>query len=50
MATGGSGYAMLAGAPQEDAGDYLDALIRYLGVVPQPVDAPAQSRLHREER
>ena len=50
MATGGSGYAMLAGAPQEDAGDYLEALIRYLGVVPQPVDAPGQPRLHREER
>jgi 2',3'-cyclic-nucleotide 2'-phosphodiesterase (5'-nucleotidase family) len=50
MATGGSGYDMLAGVPLEDVGDYLDALIRYLGVVAQPVDAPAQPRLHREER
>lgn len=49
MATGGSGFAMLAGAPQQDMGDYLDALVRYLSVVPQPVDAPPQSRLHREE-
>jgi 5'-nucleotidase len=50
MATGGSGFAMLANAPQVDVGDYLDALIRYLGVVPQPVDAPGQPRLHREQR
>ena len=50
MATGGSGFAMLADAPREDVGDYLDALIRYLGVVSQPVDAPGQPRLHREER
>jgi hypothetical protein len=41
---------MLADAPREDAGDYLEALVRYLGVVQQPVDAPAQPRLHREER
>jgi 5'-nucleotidase len=50
MATGGSGFAMLADAPQEDMGDYLDALLRYLRVVPQPVDPPMHPRLHREER
>ena len=50
MATGGSGFDMLADAPQEDMGDYLDALIRYLRVVQQPADAPLQPRLHRVER
>jgi 5'-nucleotidase len=50
MATGGSGFAMLADAPQEDMGDYLDALVRYLRVVPQPADGPPQPRLHRESR
>ncbi len=50
MATGGSGFAMLTDAPREDVGDYLDALIRFLGIMPQPVDAPAQQRLHREGR
>jgi 2',3'-cyclic-nucleotide 2'-phosphodiesterase (5'-nucleotidase family) len=50
MATGGSGFAMLVDAPQEDMGDYLDALLRYLRVVPQPVDPPMHPRLHREER
>jgi 5'-nucleotidase len=50
MATGGSGFAMLADAPQEDTGDYLDALVRYLRVVPQPADGPTQPRIHRESR
>lgn len=50
MATGGSGFAMLAGVTQEDVGDDLNALVRYLGAVPQPVDAPTQPRLHREGR
>jgi 2',3'-cyclic-nucleotide 2'-phosphodiesterase (5'-nucleotidase family) len=50
MAAGGSGYTMLADAPQEDAGLDLDALVRYLTVLPQPVDAPAQPRLHAGKR
>ena len=51
MATGGSGYGMLAGQPREDTGMVdLDALIRYLGVVRSPIDAPAEPRIHRVGR
>jgi hypothetical protein len=50
MAGGGSGWAMLTDVQQEDAGLDLDALVRYLSVVPQPVDAPAQPRIHARER
>jgi 2',3'-cyclic-nucleotide 2'-phosphodiesterase / 3'-nucleotidase / 5'-nucleotidase len=48
LAAGGSGFAMLTAAPQEDLGMLdLDALIRYLTVLRQPIDAPADERLHR---
>jgi 5'-nucleotidase len=48
MATGGSGFAMLAGAPREDIDVVdLDALVRYLGVLRAPVEAPADVRFHR---
>ncbi len=51
MATGGSGFAMLAGAPAEDLGVVdLDALIRYLGILRAPVEAPADVRFHRAGR
>jgi hypothetical protein len=47
-ATGGSGYTMLAGLPADDVGMLdLDALIRYLGVLRQPVQAPGDARIHR---
>ncbi len=50
MATGGSGFAMLAGAPKQDL-DVLDvdALIRYLGVLRTPVEAPGDARFHRTD-
>ena len=48
LATGGSGYAMLQGAPQDDVGvTDLDALIRYLAALRQPVAGPNDERLHR---
>lgn len=48
LATGGSGYTMLAGLPADDVGILdLDALIRYLGVLRQPVEAPGDARIHR---
>jgi 2',3'-cyclic-nucleotide 2'-phosphodiesterase (5'-nucleotidase family) len=51
MAVGGSGFAMLVDPPQVDAGlTDVDAMVRYLGVVPQPVDAPSAPRLHPVER
>ena len=51
MATGGSGFAMLVGAPAEDLDMAdLDALIRYLGVLRAPVEAPADVRFHRTDR
>ena len=51
MATGGSGFAMLAGAPREDL-DVLDidALTRCLGVLRSPVEAPTDERFHRTDR
>ncbi|PYO88507.1 MAG: hypothetical protein DMD66_07365 [Gemmatimonadetes bacterium] len=51
MATGGSGFKMLVGAPKEDL-DVLDidALTRYLGVLRSPVDAPNDVRFHRTDR
>jgi 2',3'-cyclic-nucleotide 2'-phosphodiesterase / 3'-nucleotidase / 5'-nucleotidase len=49
LATGGSGYAMLRTAVQGDVGLIdLDALIQYLAVLRQPIEAPADERLHRE--
>jgi 2',3'-cyclic-nucleotide 2'-phosphodiesterase / 3'-nucleotidase / 5'-nucleotidase len=51
MATGGSGFAMLVGAPAEDLDVVdLDALIRYLGIQRPPVEAPADVRFHRAGR
>ena len=51
MGTGGSGFGMLAGAPREDLDVVdLDALIRYLGVLRAPVEAPADVRFHRTDR
>ncbi len=49
LAAGGSGFAMLKGQPTADAGlTDIDALIAYLRVLPQPVDAPGDVRLHAE--
>jgi 2',3'-cyclic-nucleotide 2'-phosphodiesterase/3'-nucleotidase/5'-nucleotidase len=49
LAAGGSGYAMLRGLPSGDVGvTDLDALIRYLAVLRQPIAAPDDERLHRE--
>ncbi len=51
MATGGSGFAMLGGAPREDIDIVdLDALIRYLNVLPAPVEAPVEARFHRADQ
>ena len=51
LADGGDGFAMLTGAPRVDAGIVdLDAVIAYLGVLPQPVRAPDGARFHREGR
>jgi 5'-nucleotidase len=51
MATGGSGFTMLNGAPREDLDVLdLDALIRYLGVLRAPVEGPADIRFHRTDR
>lgn len=48
IAAGGSGYAMLASERAEDLGLLdLDALIRYLRTLRQPVDGPAGARIHR---
>ncbi|HEX4568376.1 MAG TPA: 5'-nucleotidase C-terminal domain-containing protein, partial [Vicinamibacterales bacterium] len=49
MATGGSGFKMLIGAPKEDL-DVLDvdALVRYLGVL-RAVEAPDDVRFHRTD-
>lgn len=47
VADGGSGFAMLKPVPRTDTGFVdLDALIAYLRVLPQPVDAPAEPRFH----
>jgi len=51
LAGGGSGFAMLKDLPSEDAGLVdLDALIRYLQALPQPVVAPASERIHAERK
>ena len=51
MATGGSGFAMLTAVPREDIDILdLDALIRYLGVLPAPVEAPTEARFHRTDQ
>jgi 2',3'-cyclic-nucleotide 2'-phosphodiesterase (5'-nucleotidase family) len=47
MATGGSGFRMLGSVPREDLDVIdVDALIRYLAVLRQPVEAPATPRFH----
>ena len=47
MATGGSGFRMLAAAPREDLDVVdVDALIRYLAVLRPPVEAPPAARFH----
>jgi len=47
LAAGGSGFGMLKGLPSTSVGlTDLDALIAYLKVLPQPVDAPAEPRFH----
>jgi 2',3'-cyclic-nucleotide 2'-phosphodiesterase (5'-nucleotidase family) len=49
LAEGGDGFAMLTAAPRVDAGIVdVDAVIAYLGVLPQPVSAPDGARFHRE--
>jgi 2',3'-cyclic-nucleotide 2'-phosphodiesterase (5'-nucleotidase family) len=47
VAAGGSGYAMLAGQPAEVTGIVdIDAVVRYLSALRDPVVAPAEPRLH----
>ena len=49
LAAGGSGFAMLVGRPGADLGILdLDALIGYLAVLRQPIEPPADARLHRK--
>ncbi|HYX81168.1 MAG TPA: 5'-nucleotidase C-terminal domain-containing protein, partial [Gemmatimonadales bacterium] len=51
MATGGSGFRMLAASPKEDLDVVdIDALTRYLGVLRAPVEAPSDVRFHRTDR
>ena len=51
MATGGSGFSMLIGAPAEDLDVVdIDALIRYMGVLRPPIEAPAEPRFHRTDK
>jgi 2',3'-cyclic-nucleotide 2'-phosphodiesterase/3'-nucleotidase/5'-nucleotidase len=51
LAAGGSGYAMLVGAPAQDVNILdLDLLISYLGVLRTPAEAPADVRFHRAGR
>jgi len=51
MATGGSGYAMLVGAPAQDLNILdMELLISYLGVLRTPVEAPTDVRFHRAGR
>jgi len=47
LAAGGSGYAMLKPFPVTDIGmTDLDAVLRYLTILRQPVDAPRDPRFH----
>ncbi len=51
LAAGGSGYAMLVGAPGQDLNLVdMDLLISYLGVLRTPVEAPGDVRFHRAGR
>jgi 2',3'-cyclic-nucleotide 2'-phosphodiesterase (5'-nucleotidase family) len=48
LAAGGSGFAMLVGQPAEETGlPDIDAVVRYLAVLRDPVVAPAEPRWHR---
>ncbi|HEX9703699.1 MAG TPA: 5'-nucleotidase C-terminal domain-containing protein [Gemmatimonadales bacterium] len=48
LAAGGSGFSMLVGQPAEETGlPDIDAVVRYLSVLREPVAAPAEPRLHR---
>lgn len=49
LAGGGSGYGMLTGHPVEEIGiSDIDAVVRYLGVLRDPVAAPVDERIHRQ--
>jgi 2',3'-cyclic-nucleotide 2'-phosphodiesterase (5'-nucleotidase family) len=51
LAAGGSGYAMLVGAPAQDLSILdLDLLINYIGVLRTPAEAPVDVRFHRAGR
>lgn len=51
LAQGGSGYAMLAALPHEDAGWVdVDNLVHYLRGLPQPVVAPGEVRMRPAQR
>jgi len=51
VAAGGSGFAMLVGAPAQELNVLdIDLLISYLGVLRTPVEAPADVRFHRAGR
>jgi 2',3'-cyclic-nucleotide 2'-phosphodiesterase (5'-nucleotidase family) len=51
LAAGGSGYAMLVGAPAQDLNILdMDLLISYLGVLRTPAEAPTDVRFHRAGR
>jgi 2',3'-cyclic-nucleotide 2'-phosphodiesterase (5'-nucleotidase family) len=51
LAAGGSGYAMLVGAPAQDLSILdLDLLINYLGVLRTPVEPPTDARFHHAGR
>jgi 5'-nucleotidase len=51
MATGGSGFRMLAGSPREDLNVVdIDALAAYLGTLRPPAEAPSDARFHRTDR
>ena len=51
MATGGSGFRMLAAVPREDLDVVdVDGLIRYLSVLRSPAEAPPAPRFHRAGR
>jgi hypothetical protein len=48
LATGGSGFDMLKGVPAERVSVDLEALIAYLRLLPQPVEAPEAVRIQPE--
>jgi len=51
VAAGGSGFSMLRGVPSENTGIVdLDAFIGWLGKLPQPVEAPQDTRVREAGR